>query len=177
MEMHKPVYRPPSVWVTQVLLVLALISSVVGLKTTLFLCSSAEPSFSFSCSSPFAINALLSHFLALAITFLAFWGLQKRKRYGKWLAVSLLVVGMVAVIIESHFLKLIYHSITQWQPLPAPPYECWEKEFEWSFRYSCGYRSHQELLSRFISEVFTPLILGFLAARLLCSEAAKRFFQ
>lgn len=177
--MHKPIYRPPSVWVTQVLLILALINSVVALQNTFFLCSSSGLSFpSFSCSSPFVISILLSRFLALAIIFLAFWGLQKRKRYGQWLAVILLFVGMVAVIAESPYLKLIYHSITQWRPLPTPPYECWKKEFSFSsISYWCGYKSYRELVFMIILECLPAGLLGFPAIRLLYSEAAKQFFQ
>lgn len=174
--MHKSVYRPPSVWVTQILVMLTLINSGVALISTLFRCPSAEPPF--NCSSPSVINALLSGCLVLAITCLAFWGLQKRKRYGKWLAVSFLVGGMVIVIVESPLFQLIYYSITQWQPLPAPPYECWKKSSSVSMiSYPCGYNSYGELIVRLISESVPALLLGFLAVRLLYSDASKRFFQ
>ena len=91
--MNKPIHRPPSIWITQVLLVLPLINLVVALLFSLFQCSSAESSF--NSSSPSTIYALLPVCLALALLFLTVWGLQKRKNYGKWLAVSLLVCGMV----------------------------------------------------------------------------------
>jgi RsiW-degrading membrane proteinase PrsW (M82 family) len=60
--------------------------------------------------------------LGFAVLFLAFWGLQKRKPYGKWLAAVLLLLGMIAAIAESNSFQLISHAISQWQPLPAPPY-------------------------------------------------------
>jgi len=174
--MNKPVYRPPSVWITQVLLIIALINLAIALPIRLFQCSITKPPF--NCLSIFTINALLFDFLTLAIIFLTFWGLQKRKRYGKWLAVSLLVGGMVVGIFESNSFQLIYHSITQWQPLPAPPYECWEKNSSFNpISPSCGYHSYGELFFRIVLEVSPALLLGFLAVRLLCSDAVKRFFQ
>lgn len=174
--MYQPVYRPPSVWVTQILLMLTLINSGVALISTLVLCPAAEPPF--NCLAPSTINTLLFSGLALAITFLAFWGLQKRKRYGKWLAASFLVGSMVIVIVEIPLVQLIYHSITQWQPLPAPPYECWKKDSPLSLiSHSCGYKSYGELVARLTSESLPALLLGFLTVRLLRSDAAKRFFQ
>jgi hypothetical protein len=139
--MNKHVYRPPSVWITQVLLVVPLTQLLVVLPLMLFHCSSAKPPF--NCSSPSTISALLTGFSTLAIIFLIFWGLQKGKHYGKWLAVTLLLGGMVKEIADSRSLQLIYHSVIRWQPLPTPPYECWEKEVLLSnVRFSCGYESY-----------------------------------
>ncbi|MCM1984953.1 hypothetical protein [Lyngbya confervoides] len=169
------VYRPPSVWITQFLLMVSLIGLVISLIITLVLCFSANPPF--GCPLSFLIGILMSRLLAIALNFLAFWGLQRRKRYGKWLAVSLLVAGMVVVIVESPYFNLLFHSITHWQPLPVPPYECWENSVGYSNeRYFCGYENYQQLALRSISEAFPALILGFLAVRLLYGEPARRFF-
>ncbi|MEE3717064.1 hypothetical protein V2H45_09935 [Tumidithrix elongata RA019] len=173
--MNDPIYRPPSVWITQVLLVLCLISLAIALPIALFQCSSADPPF--NCSSPLAIHALLTGFFTFVMLFLTFWGLQKRKRYGKWLAVSFLIGGMVTAIPKSPSLQLIYRSIVQWRPLPTPPYECWQKEPLSISSYSCGYSSYPELVIRIISEILPALLLGFLAFQLLYSPAAKLFFH
>lgn len=175
--MNKPVYRPPSVWITQIYLVPSLVSLAILLPISLFQCFSSEQTL--SCSSPPRIASFVTGFLTLVLVFLTFWGLQKRKRYGKWLAVSLLIGGMVAAIAESHSLQLIYRSITQWQPLPDPPYECWESDELLTIRrrQSCGYSSYQELALRIILDALPALLLGFLAVRLLYSHAAKRFFH
>lgn len=169
-------YRPPSVWITQVIVAVPLVNLIIALPVALFQCSTASPPS--NCSSPFMINALIRGCTSLAIAFLTFWGLQKRKRYGKWLAVSLLVAATVIGIAESHSVQLIYHSIIQWQPLPAPPYECWKKKYSFdSISYSCGYKSYGEFMLTLASETLPALLLGFLAMRLLYSDAAKRFFQ
>lgn len=177
--MNETAYRPPCVWITQALLVPLLATYAIGLPIALFLClSSAQRQ---SCLSPNMIPSLMATVLAFTLFLLTFWGLQKRKRYGKWLAVSLLMGGTISAIAESHSLQLIYHSIIQWRPLPAPPYECWEKR-DLITRFSnrrqfCGYSSYRELVGRIVSEVLPALILGYLAVRLLYSRAAKNFFH
>ncbi len=174
--MNEPVYRPPSVWITQALLLPFLVATAIALPITLLQCFSSEQMQ--SCSSPHRILAFLSSFLCFAVVLLTFWGLQKRKRYGKWLAVSLLIGGLVAGLAESRMLQLIYHSIAQWQPLPAPPYACWEKEHSFSrISHFCGYKSYQELVRRIISDILSASLLGFLAVRLLYSRDAKQFFR
>jgi hypothetical protein len=174
--MNEPVYRPPSVWITQVLLVPSLVSFAIALPIALLHCFSSEQTQ--SCSSPSSLLAFVSGFLSFLLVLLTFWGLQKRKRYGKWLAVSLLIGGSVVGLAKSHMFQLIYHSITQWRPLPVPPYECWKREFlAGNFMDSCGYKSYGELVWRIISEALPSVILGLLAVRLLFGHAAKRFFH
>lgn len=171
--MSKPIYRPPSVWITQVLLVLTLINGVVVLAFMFSFCSLK----SLNCQSPLTINVFLIYFPTLAIIFLAFWGLQKRRRYGKWLAVSLLISSMAGMLTKSDPIQLIYRSITQWQLLPAPPYQCWKGELGSSIEYSCGYDSYLELMLRGISDILPALFPGFLAMRLLYSMDVKRFLH
>jgi hypothetical protein len=174
--MNNSIYRPPSVWITQALLVPFLISTAIALPIALFQCFSAEQTQ--SCSSPIIVTSFATGLFSFVLVLLTFWGLQKRKQYGRWLAVILLVGGMVVAIADSHTLQLIYRSITQWQPLPAPPYECWEKEHAFSpISYSCGYKTYQELALRISLDVIPALLLGFLAARLLYSRPAKLFFN
>jgi hypothetical protein len=150
------------------LLVSSLVILAIALPIALFNCFSSEQTLSClsSRSSFFATGCL-----TLLLICLTFWGLQTRKRYGKWLAVSLLMGGMVVAIAESHSFQLIYRSITEWQPLPAPPHECWEGDS------SCGYSSYLELALRIVSDLLRAMLLGFLAARLLYSDAAKQFFH
>jgi hypothetical protein len=174
--MNKPVYRPPSVWITQILLVPFLVNFVIILPIVLLQCSSSEQTQ--SCSSPSRILAFLSSFLSFALVLSTFWGLQKRKRYGKWLAVNLLIGGLVVGLAKSHIFQLIYHSITQWHSLPAPPYECWKREYLFgNSSDSCGYKNYRELVWRIISDTLPSVILGFLAVRLLFGHAAKQFFH
>jgi heme/copper-type cytochrome/quinol oxidase subunit 4 len=172
--MNKPIDRPPSIWITQILLALPFLNLAIALPVTVFQCFSSESVQ--SCLSTPKIISFAVACLMLVLLLLAFWGLQKRKRYGKWLAVALLVGGMVVAITEGHSLQLIYRLITQGQALPAPPYECWKSDGLSYGSWSCGYSSYPELGLRIISDIVPALFLGFLLARLLSSPAAKRFF-
>lgn len=175
--MKEPVYRPPSVWITQALLLSYLVIKLLPLPVALFLCFSSKliP----SCLSTQSIVPLVGVFLGLSLIFLIFWGLQKRKHYGKWLAVSLLIGLMIPMISEGHLLRLVGRSIIQWRPLPTPPYLCWEPldPLDGNSQDSCGYSSYLGLAVLITSDVLPAMLFGWLAARLLFSNAAKRFFQ
>jgi hypothetical protein len=115
----------------------------------------------------------------IVLACLTVWGLQKRKRYGKWLAVSFLTGAMIVGIIDSPLpraLKVIYLSIIPSRlTLPDPLAAC-NHPFG-DLTYFCGYESYQELGWKIISDLFPSLVLGFLVFRLLYSHAAKRFFH
>ncbi len=173
--MSPPAYRPPSVWMTQALLVPSLVTMAIALVIGLFQCFLSEQTL--RCTSPPRLASFVSGFVSFALLLLTFWGLQTRKCYGRWLAVSMLIGGIIVAIAENHSFHLMYRSITQWQPLPAPPYECWEKEHSFSnFSQSCGYETYPGMAARFLVDFLPPLFLGFLATRLLFSSAVKRFF-
>ena len=181
--MDKPVDRPPSVWITQIVLILPVVTWVVKLLTLLFLRPPAEQPVSSlqpfqPLPLPLEIALWARAFIMFAPLFFIFWGLQKRKRYGKWLAAILLIGGAVSVISESRSLQLVYRSLTQWHPLPAPPYECWESgALLGNTRILCGYSSYRELALKIIVDLLPALLLGFLSVRLLFGRAAKRFFR
>lgn len=175
--MNESVYRPPSVWITQILLLVSLITWAIALLISIFRCVSTAQLF--SCISRVTIYEFLNGFLMIVATGLAIWGLQKRQRYGKWLAVSLLIGAMIVGIIDSPLpraIQVIYLStIPTRVPLPDPLVAC-NHPFG-NLTYFCGYESYQALVWKIISDLAPSLILGFLAFRLLYSHAAKRFFQ
>lgn len=176
--MSQPVYRPPSVWITQVLLLLSLMNWTIALLISLFRCVSAKQLF--NCTSRVTVYEFLTGFLMIVVpACLTFWGLQKRQRYGKWLAVSILIGAMIVGILDSPLprtLEVIYLStISNRGTLPDPLDAC-NHPFG-DLTYFCGYESYQELVWKIISDLVPSLILGFLAFRLLYSHAAKRFFH
>jgi hypothetical protein len=172
--MSDPIYRPPSVWITQVLLGVQLFSLIAALVVSSVQCAlQLDP----NCSLPNRLTWFASGSLAVALLFLTLWGLQTRTLYGKWLAAALLLLGMITVIAQSHSFQLIARSITQWQPLPAPPYECWENEHLSLIQRSCGYSSYPGFVVNIISDGLPAGLLGLLAMRLLYGDAAKRFFR
>jgi hypothetical protein len=174
--LNKPVYRPFSVWIAQVGLVPPLVSLLIVMPIRFVQCFSAEQMQ--SCLSSDGISSFVAGFFTFALAAVTFWGLQKRRHYGKWLAVILLIGGAVTTAKKSDFLQLVYRSITQWQPLPTPPYECWKSSLlDGNTSQSCGYSSYSELEIGIALDLLTTLFLGYLAVSLLYSDAAKRFFH
>jgi hypothetical protein len=173
--MNQPGYRPPSVWITQILLLLSLIAAIVALLSR-FQCSSTEQLF--NCTSSITIHEFLISLLMNILACLTIWGLQKRQHYGKWLAVGFLTGAIILGMIDSPLLwslRVIFSIIPNRGNLPNPLDAC-NHPFG-NLTYLCGYESYQELGWKIISDLLPFLILGFLAFRLLYSHAAKRFFH
>ncbi|MGG6297012.1 hypothetical protein ACQ4M4_21665 [Leptolyngbya sp. AN02str] len=174
--MNQSVSRPLSVLLTQVLLIAPVFTSAIAIPTEVSLCLSATPPN--RCLIVPTLTALLIQVLVLIISLITFWGLQTRKHYGKWLAVSFLIGIGIAAIAQTNSFSMIYQFITQGKPFPAPPYACWDQQDLLSpVSYSCGYDSYGGLVLRIISDALPALIFGFLAMRILYSSAAKQFFH
>jgi len=175
-EPEEPIYRPPSVWITQCFVMVSFVSLVLSIPVSLLQCDAAPPPF--NCSSPLFIRSLVINCIALAIIFVTFWGLQKRTYYGKWLGLMFLTFLIISIFAECQYLQLIYHSMLQWQPLPTPPYECWRPEAPFSnMSIFCGYSSYRELALVSFQEALPLLFIGLLAVQLVFGSAAKRFFH
>ena len=108
---------------------------------------------------------------------LAFWGLQNGKQHGRWLGAIILVASMVVGMTRSPYFQLVYGAVFEGQPLPVPPYECWETSVLKVGQTSCGYSSYSDLALRGVLDLFPNILLGFLALRLIFSRAVKRFFN
>jgi hypothetical protein len=174
--MKPSVDRPPSIWITQALLLLSIVTLLLSLLLGLFQCVSANQTL--SCSSSLLITQFVFAIVALLLLLLAFWGLQKGEMYGKWLAVIYLTNIVVVSIAKGDFFQIIYRSVSRWQPLPMPPYTCWEKKIMFdNFSRSCGYSNYSEMIIMIISDFIAVSLIGFLITRLLYSNAAKQFFR
>ena len=79
--METKVKRPPSVWITQILLVIFALIFLLPL----ILLVSGFPLW-------LILIGLLIDLAIVALCLAAFWGLAKRQMYGRWLGVSLLVL-------------------------------------------------------------------------------------
>jgi hypothetical protein len=174
--MSEPVYRPPSVWITQVFLLFSLVFSAIALPISVLQCFSSQPTL--SCSSPPRIASFVITALTLILILLTYWGLQKRTLYGKWLGVIFLVIVMVVGIVKSPYFQIVSNSVTQGNPLPSPPYDCWQGSAANVEQSDCGYSSYLDLALRgTLAVLFPNILLGFLAIRLMSSRAARRFFN
>jgi hypothetical protein len=166
--MENKTKRPVSVWITQILLAVGILLAPIFLIRQLFeLFSCFLTNGLQQCLTLDRTINLIGGCLLFILVLLAFWGLQKRKQYGKWLGLLFLVLMMMAAITGSSYFQLIYRAIASGQALPAPPYDCWEKSAIAIEQEYCGYSSYLDLVLRSTLDILVPPgILGFLAIRL-----------
>ncbi|PSB20325.1 hypothetical protein C7B65_07720 [Phormidesmis priestleyi ULC007] len=173
--MDDQVRRPLSVWLTQALFLMVILQFSIALLLMVFLCFSKDEIK--DCFSLSRIPYLVGSFGAFLLIGLAFWGLQNRKQYGRWLGAIILVASMVVGITRSHYFQLFYGAVFEGQPLPVPPYKCWETNVLKVDQTSCGYSSYSDLVLQGVLDLFPDILLGFLALRLIFGRAVKRFFK
>jgi hypothetical protein len=147
--MSEKVRRPPTVWITQALLIIFLLL-FLSILFDLFLLSSAP--LKIPILSVRFISFMLIVFLLLATLIAAFWGLAKRKIYGKWL-------GLVS-------LSLIWGLIVYTQLFPSKgPYQ----------RH--GYDNAAQLAGAFFALSLIHVLFLTLILRLALSKKVNQFFQ
>jgi peptidoglycan/LPS O-acetylase OafA/YrhL len=147
--MSERMSRPPSVWIAQVLLVLfiLLLSSMILIPFLTFHVSLAE-----IITKARAVFFILAVIGALAASMAAFWGLAKRKLYGKWLAAASLLL----------FWGLIVY--TQLFPTPGP-YRRYE------------YNNAAELAGAFFALSLIHALFLTVILRLAFAKKVNRFFE
>jgi hypothetical protein len=166
--------RPLSVWLTQAILLLGGLQMLVALLGAISFCVAAGELR--DCFSPPRLTVFVAGLIVLGIAWVTFRGLQRRKHYGRWLAIGFLIVGMVSLIADSPYFQLIYQFVIQGIPLPAPPYECWH-DTDGLTQRSCGYSSYPDLLLRGSLDILLPnSVAMILVLRLLRGRAVRRFF-
>jgi hypothetical protein len=141
------VARPATVWVTQGLLLVFVLIWLFSLTSNLIMIARDE-----SKVSPLRILVGIAILGSVVVVFLiAFWGLAKRRVYGKWLGmVSLSLLWLVVVYIQV-------------RP-PQGPYQRFE------------YNSPSEVVGAVITGVFVSVLFLFLILRLAFSKSVDRFF-
>ncbi len=155
--------RPPSVRTTQAILLLFLIPFLFGVLSPLARCLLSSGS---KCPSMgILIRVILIFGGVLTISFFTFWGLQRRKGYGKWLGVISLAL-LLGVLLMGESSRVIYGYILSGgaarRTMPA------------------GYYEHSTDTQWIAGATFTValhLSLLFLIFRLAFGGSAKRFFQ
>src|ERR1051326_4479988 len=147
--MDEKVRRPPSVWVTQVLLVIFVLLFLSLLFDPLLF--STVPLKELVLKARFLIFVLVM-FLLLAMLIAAFWGLARRRIYGKWF-------GIVSLIFIWGL--IIY---TQLFP-PQGPYQRHE------------YNNAAQVVGAFLSLSLIHALFLILILRLAFSKKVNRFFQ
>ncbi len=175
--MERSFGRPPSVWITQVLFLLSLLGFGVTLLGALLSCFSGGSST--RCPASVTPTDVLTSLLVIVLAGLTFWGLQRRRRYGQGLGAILLIAAMVVGVFESPLPRALRVMLLSLLPggggLPDPLQAC-NHPFG-VMTYLCGHSSYPALAWRIIADLLPALLLGVLAVRLLCSDAARRFFD
>ena len=140
--------RPPSIWLTQALVIIfGLLILFAFLINFVVLLTHLGEEFSI-------VRTLLAYAMMLGVVLLlaiAFWGLAKRKNYGKWLGVLSLLLFWVLLIL----MKL---------RRPSGPYQYYE------------YDNPAQLAGAVIVQVLLHGLILFLILRLSFSKSAREFF-
>lgn len=166
--------RPLSVWITQAILVFGGTQMALSLLLAVGVCAVSEFQ---ACLSPSRLTVFMAAVIVLSIIWVTFRGLQRRRRYGQWLAVGFLLVAMVGLFRDSPYFQLVYRSVSQGIPLPSPPYECWQDELGGVTQTFCGYSSYSDLILRGGLDLLPNSLVGLLALRLARGRSARQFFQ
>src|SRR5262245_7951381 len=155
--------RPPSVLITQAILLLFLILSFYGGLSLIVRCL---PSSTSKCPpTEILLRAIFVFGGISTILFFAFLGLQRRKRYGKWLGVISLAL-LLGLLLRGEQSRVIYGYIFSGgnvrRAMPEGYYE---------------FSNDTQLISAATFTVLQHLSLLFLIFRLAFAMPAKRFFQ
>ena len=171
--------KPSSIWITQFLLAIGgTLPAIVFLSARMVELVSCLVHGALQCITASNLLDLAGSWIFLAWVLLAIWGLQKRTRYGKWLAIIFLLCAMVISMTRGSYFQLIYQAITSGMPLPTPPYDCWQSSAMKVEQDYCGYSSYVDLGLRTALDILFPAsLLGFLAIRVRSGLAATRFFE
>lgn len=169
--------RPASVWLTQIITAIGITIGVVSIPNRLWaliLCVLGTSPY--GCSGMHT-TGLVRDIVIWGVLVVTFWGLQKRKLYGRKLGIGILVLMILVGVAESSYIQLLAAAIFQGHPLPSPPYECWNPRPGQFIQDSCGYVSYAELGFQVMMDLLFPGIpLAVLALKLATSSRANHFF-
>jgi len=155
METDSKKKRPVTVWIVQIIIAFLWIGSVgVGLYSIGSISASAVDS-----SGP--LIALLSAYsLVVVLLSLAFWGLQQRRSYGRWLGLA--------------FVALL--SFSSWYHHPNPFRIEQEVDTGGPIR-KLMYENREEMAGAMLARLAIHAALIMLMARLAFAKKTKEFFE
>jgi len=158
-----PIKRPPSVWITQAIILLFLILFLFGGISSIVRCLLSGAS---KCLSlEILLRAIVVSGGISTILFFTFWGLLRRKRYGKWLGVTSLAL-LLGLLLIGEQSRMIYGYILSGgqvkRAMPAGYYD---------------FSNDAQLVGAATFNVLLHLSLLVLIFRLAFARSAKRFFH
>jgi hypothetical protein len=155
--------RPPSVWITQAIILLFLIPFLFRGISPIARCLFSGAS---KCPSPgILLREIFVSGGISTILFFTFWGLLRRKSYGKWLGVMLLALWLGLLLIGEQS-RVIYGYILSGghvkRAMPAGYYD---------------FSNDAQLIGAATFAVLLHVSLLFLIFRLAFARQVKRFFH
>lgn len=155
--------RPPSVWITQAITLLFLILFLFGGISSIVRCLLSGAS---KCPSlEILLRAIVVSGGISTILFFTFWGLLRRKRYGKWLGVMSLTL-LLGLLLMREQSRVIYGYILSGghvkRAMPAGYYD---------------FSNDAQLIGAATFTVLLHLSLLFLISRLVFARSVKRFLH
>ncbi|MBW4691748.1 MAG: hypothetical protein KME27_08245 [Lyngbya sp. HA4199-MV5] len=164
--------RPASVWITQILLLFTVLLSLRAVVISFQLCP-----ISASEACPIGLTQRLLELIFavvyLTLAIVGLWGLQRRKKYGRWLGI-LFWAGFVAVLLSSDGSRMVYHFILHGShDLP----KLYPREYYKDFPMNRFYPTHSGLVIDAFSTIFVNLLFVALAAHFSLAKTVRQFFS
>jgi hypothetical protein len=139
--------RPISVWIAQIVMILGSLLFLLPLVFLLFLPGAA------GIGSIFGLVFLVTIYIGISFLFgLAFWGMARRRSYGRWIA-----VGMLSFFVATALLGTITRPSG---PLPYAEYE-----------------NATQAIAGFVTQVIMFVLLIWLTVALAIGKRAAAFFS
>ncbi|MGH9752661.1 MAG: DUF2127 domain-containing protein [Blastocatellia bacterium] len=155
--------RPPSVWITQIIIPLFLIPFLFSGLSPIVRCLLSSDSKCLSLET--LLRAIFVFGGISTISFFTFWGLLRRKRYGKWLGVLSLAL-LLCLLLMGEQSRVIYNYILSGghvkRAMPTGYHD---------------FSNDAQLIGAATFTVLLHLSLLFLIFRLAFAKPAKRFFH
>lgn len=163
--------RPASVWITQILLLLTVLPGLRAVINSFQRC----PIFA-SEACPVGLNQrlfdLIFAVVYLTLIVVGLWGLQRRKKYGRWLGILFWAV-FIAVLLSSDSSRMVYHFILHGSDdLPNLYPRAYYKDFPMN-RF---YPTHSGLVTDAFTTVFANLLFVALAIHFSFAKTVRQFF-
>ena len=155
--------RPLAIWITQGLIAILFLRNLAGIMLILAVDTPKTGSLDVRL---FQISYTAAFLLVLAI---ALWGLQKRREYGRWIA----LIALVGVLAQSFYGQ---HSRVIWRYLLHGEHLRLNDSDSESTGY-IEYSYDQQLAVAATLEVFFIILLIVLITLLVFNKGVRRFFQ
>lgn len=170
--MSSKISRPASVWITQVLLLFIVLSGLGAVVKSFQVCPISESEIcSVGLTQRFFELIFAGGYLTSGVVGL--WGLQRRKKYGRWIGI-LVWTALIVTVLSSNETRMVYHFILYGShDLPKLYPGAYYKDFPMN-RF---YPTHSGLVINSVLSILFNLLLVALAAHFSLAKTVRQFFS